>query len=260
MSDDQNLAINCCAVVFCGGPAIRLQPILQGKPKALVELNESPYIVGLLRNLKGAGVRECVLCVSRLTLRIVHAVGDGTTLGLHVRYAIDDGTVENAGALWNALPPLEAPLLVCINGDTVVDVDLVRLLRAHRYWMPAVTLVGSTRDDQPHPGAIEVALDGWVRAIREDDQDRGMIITRHPGRRYLANSGIYVVDRKRLSVDWPVELRRGKLEQGILKYLAGKGCVWAYDNGERFLLDIGVPERLERAKQRLADIARFFRV
>src|SRR5687768_11706549 len=92
----------CTAVVFCGGRGTRLQPILQGKPKALVEVADRPYLDGLLRSLRKAGVRRVVLCISGPTLAIAGQIGDGGRYGLRVRYTLDSGDVENAGALWSA--------------------------------------------------------------------------------------------------------------------------------------------------------------
>lgn len=175
-----------------------------------------------------------------------------------LRYSIDSGLVENAGAYWLARSLIFFPIAMCINGDTIVDVHFQHLLQAHMAMGAVATLVGSTRDNQPHTGAIEVSLDGWVRAIHEDEQDRGKIIKRSAICSYYSNSGVYVFDRERIEEVWPKRFRVGKLEQGLLKYLASKHMLWAYDNGTKFLLDIGVPKRLAEAKKQLIHISKFF--
>ncbi|TFB09858.1 hypothetical protein E3V36_05525 [Candidatus Marinimicrobia bacterium MT.SAG.2] len=248
----------CTAVIFCGGKATRLRPILRGAPKALIKLNEQPYLDGLLKLLFRMGVRFVFLCISPPTIIIANSVGDGHRYGLTVKYTIDNGEVENAGALWNALPDLHTPLLLCINGDTIVDLNLPNLINAHIRSGAVATLVGSTRNNQPHPGAIEVSLDGWVNDMHEAAQDRGEQVIVAPSSARLSNSGVYVFDRTEIKNNWKPEHRTGKMEQGLLPYLASKRLLWAYNNGNRFLLDLGEPERLEEALLNLQRISGFF--
>ena len=129
--------------------------------------------------------------------------------------------------------------MICINGDTVVDVDFQNLVRAHVWCEGTATLVGSTRDDQPHPGAIEVGADGWVKGIYEFEQDEGKSVGLHSDSIRMSNSGVYVFNKKRLHCHWPPQHRVGKLEQGLLRLLAWKRLLWAFPNGDRYLLDLG---------------------
>jgi NDP-sugar pyrophosphorylase family protein len=255
---DAFLARYVTLVVFCGGRATRLQHLLNGKPKALVQLHGEPYLVRLLHYARSHDIRQCVLCISPSSGEIAAAVGDGSWFGLSVDYSIDTGLVENAGALWQALSQVRTSVMLCINGDTIVDIDFQDLVDHHVASGCIGTVVTSSRTDQPHPGAVEVGLDSRVRAIREDEQDRGIAIRQEAGFRYCSNSGVYVFDRARLENDWPLRLRIGKLEQGLLQHLASKTQLMAYDNDVRFLLDIGVLDRFQKAISLAKEISRFF--
>lgn len=254
----ESIESSVCAVVLCGGKATRLQSILHGTPKALVRLDRQTYLAGLLQLLRRWGIVEVILCISKVTLLIANEIGDGSKLGVYVKYAVDSGEVESSGALWNALPALYSPLLLCIYGDIVVDVDFRKLLNAHTHSGAAATLVGSTREDQPHPGGVEIGIDGWVREIHEAAQDRGELIIVSPTSIRLANSGVFVFDREAIKKAWPPEQRTGKLEQGLLRTLAAKRMLYAYQNGNRFLRDIGEPGRLAEVKKELARVMPFF--
>lgn len=247
-----------CLVIFCGGRATRLQSVLGRRSKSVVHLDKKPYLDHLLHFVSRQGIRCCVLCISPFASDVVSVVGDGANYGLIIRYSVDSGFVENAGALWHAKSLISCfPIIVCVNGDTIIDVDIHHLVMAHISVSALATLVASSRDDQPHPGAIEVGLDGWVQTIREDEQDKGLVIARTTGCRYYSNSGIYVFDRARLEKIWPQQFRVGKIEQGLLKHLASQRMLWAYDNAARFLLDFGTPDRLLEARQRLNEISKF---
>src|SRR5437870_4174640 len=87
-------------IVFCGGRATRLQSRLSGKSKALADIRGEPYLVSLLRWLKRHGAVDIVLCVSPFTSDVGTVIRDGSQFGLTVRYSMDAGNVENAGAFW----------------------------------------------------------------------------------------------------------------------------------------------------------------
>lgn len=258
MQSNDFFAEQCTTTIFCGGKAIRLQEVLKGDPKALVNLHDRPYLDGLLKLLSKQGFRKIVLCVSPATTRIISQIGNGAEYNLNVQYSIDSGLQENADALWVATSLIHTPLALCINGDTLIDINFDQLLHSHIISGAIGTLVASTRTDQPHPGAVEIGLNGWVKDIHEADQDKGKVIIPSPFSLWGSNSGAYVFDFQRLLQNWPTEFRIGKIEQGLLRYLARKGLLWSYNNQDRYLLDIGTKDRLQHARDTLAAIAKFF--
>jgi len=258
MKQSDALMKGCCAVVFCGGRATRLRSILHGLPKALIPLGTTPYLEGLLTLFRLSGIKKAVLCISPLTSVIEKIIGNGSRFGLEIHYSTDSGSVENAGALWQALRLIDTPLMLCINGDTVVDVDFRQLVHAHLRSGAIGNLVGSMRDDQPHPKAIEVGLDGWVKGVYELEQDAGKSIKTASHSLWMANSGVYVFDRRTIHRFWPPHLRVGKLEQGLLRTLSNKRLLWAFPNGDRYLLDIGTEDRLEQMQSEVNIIGSFF--
>jgi NDP-sugar pyrophosphorylase family protein len=246
------------AVVFCGGKATRLDDTLRGLPKALVKVASTPYILGLLITVRLAGIRRVVLCISPHTLSIVNEIASYSNLDLEIDYSIDSGEVEAAGALFKAYKMLHTDLLLCVHGDVIVDVNYKSLLNFHVHMGAVATLVASERKDQPHTGATEVSLNGWVKDIYEAEQDVGFSIKPSQHSLHLSNSGIYVLDRKNFYNSWSKNQRVGKLEQGILRTLAHKNMLAAYINGDNFSLDIGTPERLKKARESIEQITKFF--
>lgn len=248
----------CTAVIFCGGQATRLRPLLGSRSKALVEIGSELYLISLLKWLKRQGIIDVVLCVSTFTPDIGMTIGNGGQLGLSVRYSTDDGMGENGGALWKATTLFLAEQIICINGDTILDVCLQRVLHAHLASGLLGTIVVSSRSDQPHPGAVVLSSQDRVMGFFEREQDAGAIQLSSQGGRLRSNAGFSIFDTKRLLEAWPIVYRSGKLEQGLFPYLVSRGQLNAYDNAERFLLDIGIPQRLDQARGRERFLRRFF--
>lgn len=258
MKQTDALMNSCCAVVFCGGRATRVQSTLDGLPKALIPLDTTPYLDGLLNLFRLSGIQKVVLCISPLTSAIEKHIESGSRFKVDVRYSVDSGYVENAGALWAALQLVDTPLILCVNGDTIVEIDFRALVCAHVHSGGIATLVGSTRDDQPHPKAVEVGLNGWVKNIYELEQDAGRPVEISPHCLWMSNSGVYVFDRRNIARYWSRHLRVGKLEQGFLRTLAVRRLLWAFPNGDKYLLDLGTEDRLERAQSEINRIGSFF--
>lgn len=104
--------------ILAGGLGTRLYPVTQTIPKALVEINGTPFIDHQLRLLASQGVSHVVMCVGHLGEMIEEYVGDGSSYGLRVDYVFDGDTLlGTAGALKNALPALAETFFV-LYGDS----------------------------------------------------------------------------------------------------------------------------------------------
>jgi NDP-sugar pyrophosphorylase family protein len=118
-------------VILAGGRGTRLGALTEDRPKALVDVAGRPFIAYQLELLRAAGVDEIVLCVGYLGSLVERAIGDGSRLGLSIRYAYDgEVPLGTAGALRNALPLLEESVLVTY-GDTLLTVDYQAVAAAH---------------------------------------------------------------------------------------------------------------------------------
>ncbi len=116
--------------ILAGGLATRLRPITDTIPKALVEVAGVPFIVRQLEYLRSQGCRDVVLCVSHLGSQIETVVGDGSPLGMRIRYSFD-GPVRlgTGGALQQALPLLHEAFFV-LYGDSFLPIEFAAVERA----------------------------------------------------------------------------------------------------------------------------------
>jgi MurNAc alpha-1-phosphate uridylyltransferase len=118
-------------VILAGGRGTRLGPLTDCMPKALVDVAGRPFLEYQLELLRTAGVSEIVLCVGYLGSIVERTIGEGSRLGLSIRYSHDGPEpLGTAGALRNALPLLGESFLVTY-GDTVLTVEHSAVARAH---------------------------------------------------------------------------------------------------------------------------------
>ena len=101
------------AVVLTGGLGTRLRPVTQAIPKAMIEVRGRPFLEYELALLGSEGVDDVVLCVGYLGEVIESHFGDGSALGLKMRYSWDGPRLLGpAGALKRAEPFLGGEFFV----------------------------------------------------------------------------------------------------------------------------------------------------
>ena len=110
--------------MLTAGLATRLQPLSSVRAKAALPVAGTPLVTRILRWLRAAGIRRVVLNLHHRADTITRIVGDGSALGLAVRYSWETEILGSAGGPARAFPLLEADRFLIVNGDTLADVDL----------------------------------------------------------------------------------------------------------------------------------------
>lgn len=119
------------ALVLTAGLATRLRPLSTVRAKAAVPVAGDALVHRILAWLRGSGVRRVVLNLHHRAESITRIVGDGSALGLEVRYSWEAPLMGSAGGPARALPLLAADRFLIVNGDTLTDVDLQALADRH---------------------------------------------------------------------------------------------------------------------------------
>src|SRR6478672_10283872 len=92
------------AVILAGGLAVRMRPLTEKVPKAMLDVAGRPFIDWQLEKLAACGFDDVVLCVAFLGEQIRDYVGDGARYGLAVRYSDEGETLlGTAGAMRKAV-------------------------------------------------------------------------------------------------------------------------------------------------------------
>jgi histidinol-phosphate phosphatase family protein len=231
------------AVILAGGKGTRLAGVTGDLPKSLVDVAGTPLLGRQLQMLAEQGLRDVVVLTGHGGERIADYCGDGSQWGLAVqcvREAVARGT---AGAVLDALPMLQQRFVV-LYGDTVMDVDLDRMVGAHLSAGALATLFLHPNDHPQDSDLVELDRSNRVRAIHPYPHDADAELPN------LVNAALYVLERDFLAgvdglpdkPDFGRHVFPRMLELGL--------AIHGYKSPE-YVKDAGTPERIERVRRDL---------
>jgi NDP-sugar pyrophosphorylase family protein len=156
------------ALVLTAGLGTRLRPLTFVRAKPAIPVGRDPIIRRIIRWLARHAVDDLVLNLHHLPETLTACVGDGSDLGVRVRYSWEQPVVlGSAGGPRHALGLLGSEAFVIVNGDTLTDVDLAALAADHRASGALVTLALVPNHDPMHYGGVQLDADhrviGFVR-------------------------------------------------------------------------------------------------
>lgn len=226
------------AIVLCGGFGTRLNGVLGDLPKGLAPLRGRPFLEWQLLYLRGQGVRDVVLATGHGAAQIEAALGDGSRLGLRMRYSREQTPLGTGGAVRLAFEHVAGPSALVVNGDTWCLFDLQRLQAAHSRSGALITIWLAPADPDNRYGSVAVSDAGRVLSFAEKSRsDSGVV-----------NAGVYLVERRAFQ---QVPGKPFSLERDLLPTLSD-GRLHAV-SGHAPLVDIGTPEAYHRAAQAMAE-------
>jgi len=174
------------AVILAGGEGTRLRPLTLSTPKPVVPVVDRPFLRHQLDLLARVGIREVVFSVAYRPERVEAVFGDGSSLGLRIRYAVEETPLGTGGAVRNALPLLDERTVV-MNGDILTDVDLAEVVARHEHEGASASILLTP---VPNPAAYGlVETDAAGRVLRFLEKPRPEQITTNN-----INAGIYVLE------------------------------------------------------------------
>ncbi len=159
------------ALVLTAGLGTRLRPLSLVRAKGALPVAGEVLVRRVLRWLHTAGVRRVVLNLHHLPDTITPNVGDGSDLGLEVRYSWESPVLGSAGGPRRALPLLDADRFLIVNGDTLTDASLAELADRHVATGAKVTMT-VTSGDTRYGGVLaddEDVVHGFAPASARDD-------------------------------------------------------------------------------------------
>ena len=151
------------ALVLTAGLGTRLQPLSSIRAKAALPVAGEALVLRILRSLRAAGVTRVVLNLHHRAETITREVGDGSAVGLSVRYSWEPDVLGSAGGPARALPLLDADRFLIVNGDTLANVDLPALAAQHVDTNAVVTM--AVVDGDPKYNGIVADQAGIVRGF-----------------------------------------------------------------------------------------------
>ncbi len=155
------------ALVLTAGLGSRLRPLSYVRAKPAMPVAGTPLVRRIFAWLVSHGVRDLVLNLHYKPQTITAVAGDGSDLGLRVRYSFEDPILGSAGGPRHALAMIDSPRFFVINGDTLTDVELGALADSHKASGALVTMALIVQPDAGHYGGVgldaEGAVTGFIR-------------------------------------------------------------------------------------------------
>jgi mannose-1-phosphate guanylyltransferase len=219
-------------VILVGGQGTRLRPLTSTVPKPVVTLVDRPFISFMLEWLRGHGIDDVIVSCGFLADSVRAVLGDGSDLGISVRFVEELEPRGTAGALKLAEPLLEERFLL-LNGDVLTDIDLTGQIEQHAATGACATLALVPVADPSAYGLVVLDEDRSVRQFIEKPSSDEKLPTN------MISAGAYVLDRSVLELVPPD--RNVSIEREVWPRLIGNG-LYGYPS-RSYWLDIGTPAR-----------------
>jgi NDP-sugar pyrophosphorylase family protein len=213
------------AVILAGGEGVRLRPLTCDVPKPMVPANNRPFLEYLIEMLKMNGISEVVLLVGYLHEKITQHFGDGSGLGISIKYSVGKVSDMTGTRIRNAGGLLDDTFLL-MYGDNYWPIDLRTLLASYTaHKTLASTTVYANKDGLGEYGAennICVDNDGYVLKYDKSRKDKDL---------NGVDIGFFILSKKVLGL---MPNHNFSFEEEILPALVARRQLSAYQTEGRY--------------------------
>lgn len=232
------------SLILAGGLGTRLKSVLADRPKPMAMVGDRPVLEHQVVALRDSGVEEVILATGYMAEAIETHFGDGSRLGIRIRYVREREPLGTAGAIRNAESLIGAGPLLVLNGDTLLtELDYADVVREHDG--ACATLVAVRPPDAGAYGGLR--LDGSGSRIIEFREKAPLAM-----RTDAISGGVYVLDPRVL--EFIPEGRPVSIETEVFPNLLNRGLVLRAYRYEGFFGDVGTPEGLARVRRQHAGV------
>jgi mannose-1-phosphate guanylyltransferase len=219
------------AVILVGGQGTRLRPLTSKVPKPVVRLVDRPFIAYMLEWLRRHGIEDVIMSCGFLAQGVRDVLGDGSQMGVRLRFIEEPEPRGTAGALKLAESMLDERFLM-LNGDVLTDIDLTAQIAQHEATGAKATLALVPVADPSAYGLVILRED---RSVREFVEKPSSDVIESD----LISAGAYVLQREILDLVEPD--RNVSIEREVWPRLVDNG-LYGFPS-DSYWLDIGTPAR-----------------
>jgi NDP-sugar pyrophosphorylase family protein len=233
------------AVILAGGKGTRLKPYTTVFPKPLMPIGDKPILEIIIRQLKSQGLRDIIISVGPLSELIMTFFGDGSQLGVNIKYSKEDEPLGTAGGLGLIKKELTDTFLM-VNGDTLTTLNFSELIDYHKTSGAIATIALKKR---------EVYIDFGIVELDNNNAIKGY--TEKPTIYYLVSMGVYVFEPRVMEY---IQLGEKLDFPDLVKTLISKG---EKVNGfvfDGYWLDIGRPADYEKANEEIEELSKLLNI
>ncbi|RQP21622.1 nucleotidyltransferase family protein [Piscinibacter terrae] len=174
-------------VIMAGGLGTRLGELTRDTPKPMLQVGSRPLLETIVRHIAGQGFERIYLAVNYKAEQIEAHFGDGSAMGLDIRYLRENQRMGTAGAL-SLLPEVPTDPIIVTNADLLTKEDFGHMVDRHVELGADATMAVRPYEMQVPFGVVRES-DGRIEAIEEK-----------PMQRFVVNAGIYVLSPQSLQL------------------------------------------------------------
>lgn len=226
------------AILLAGGQGSRLRPLTLNTPKPIVPIFDRPFLRYQIELLKQVPeIDEIVLSLNYQPRRIEEVFGDGSDLGVRIRYVVEPQPLGTGGAIKFAAGPGAKGPVVVFNGDVLTSVDLPAVLALHRERQARATIVLTPVDNPTAYGLVETDGQQNIKAFLEKPSADQITCD-------TINAGIYVIEADTLDRIPPDTMY--SIERGYFPSLIANGETFVAYTYRGYWIDIGTREKYQQ--------------
>lgn len=167
-------------VIMAGGKGLRMRPLTNKIPKALLKVNNKPMIEHIINKAKAEGFINFTISINYLGNKIKKYLGDGRQYGVNINYIEETKFLGTAGSL-RLLKTTGKPIVIC-NCDIISDISFNSILEFHKKRKSHATMAMRVYEHKNPYGVIETRGYKIKRII-----EKQILI-------HKVNAGIYVIN------------------------------------------------------------------
>lgn len=105
-------------VILAAGEGKRMRPLTGSRPKVMLPVANRPMLEHLINAIRDCGINDFILVVGYQEAAVRHHFGDGSGLGVTIRYVTQKRQRGTGDAVLNVLSHVNGEFLL-LNGDMI---------------------------------------------------------------------------------------------------------------------------------------------
>jgi dTDP-glucose pyrophosphorylase len=227
-------------VIMAGGLGVRLKELTRHTPKPMLQVGSRPLLETIVRGFAAQGFSRFYFAVNYKAEQIDQHFGDGSALGVDIRYLREDQRLGTAGAL-SLLPERPSLPIVVSNADLLTKEDFGYMIDQHVESGADATMAVRAYEMQVPFGVVREEA-GFIAGIEEK-----------PVQRFTVSAGIYALSPSVLDL-----VPRGVMcdMPALFEQVTRKGLRARCHHVNGYWLDIGRLPDYERANLEFQEVFR----
>lgn len=224
-------------VILCGGYGKRLQGVIKDIPKPMAKIKHRPFLSILIDFIASYGFRRFILCTG-YKADIIERYYRQRYNNLIIEFSREEKPLGTGGAIKNAENYIKSSPFLVANGDSFCKINLKEFVDFHFKKSALISIAVTKTDICDDYGTINI--DDSHRIIEFNEKVKGY-------ENSLINAGFYLLQREAFSL--MPKKNNFSIERDFFPKIIKKN-LYAFETKEG-LIDIGTPERYEKAKHLL---------